>query len=498
MSRIWKVLLRAVEWLAIILATVVLVRAFDARRLPDLKIWHRVVPQKELQAAELNDRLSLADYLAREAEVFREVQERVVQQVPPLDRTKGNRYFADSPLNPSRFATDWNRTFEMVPQETRGGALLIHGVTDGPYSMRRIAELLRHNGIYSLCLRLPGHGTVPGALTRARWEDWLAATKVGARLVREKIGKGKPLSLFGYSAGGALACEYSLEALSNKTLPAADRIVLLSPMVGIVPFPALAKVVSLLAFVPSFEKSRWIDVLPEYNPFKYNSFPVHAVRQTLALTSQLQAEVQKAADTGSIGQLPPILAFQSLTDATVSTPAVIDKLYDKLAANGSELVLFDQNRTTTYAPFLKPPEVDLVSRVSADGSRRYRLTVVTNARPDTSDVVARSYPPAGGPQQQEPLGLSWPPQVYSLSHIAMPFAPDDALYGLAPDMTVDYGVRLGLLAPRGEGSVLSVPIQDFLRLKSNPFFPYVERRMTEWVGTGHGTPNPVASDSPLR
>jgi alpha-beta hydrolase superfamily lysophospholipase len=481
MRKLWKVLRRAVEWLAIILVTVVLVRAFEARRLPDLKLWHRVVPQKELLAAELNERLTLADYIAREAEVFREVQERVVMQVSPEDRTKGNRYFADSPINPSHFKTDWNRTFEMAPQEIRGGALLIHGVTDGPYSMRRIAELLRDNGIYALCLRLPGHGTVPGALTRVRWEDWLAATKVGARLVRARIGNGKPLFLFGYSGGAALAVQYSLEALSNTTLPAANRIVLLSPMVGIVPFPAVAKVVSLLAFVPSFEKSRWIDVLPEYNPFKYNSFPVNAARQTIDMTGLLQSDVQKAADAGSIGKLPPILAFQSLADATVSTPAVVDKLYDKLAANGSELVLFDQNRTTTYTPFLKPPEIDLISRVSAAGSRRYRFTVITNARPDTSDVVERTYPPAGGQPQEQPLRPSWPLQVFSLSHIALPFPPDDPLYGIAPDTTLDYGVRLGVIAPRGEGSVLTVPIEDFMRLKSNPFFPYVERRIREWV-----------------
>jgi alpha-beta hydrolase superfamily lysophospholipase len=482
MTRVGKALLRTVEWLGVILVTVLLVRAFDARRLPDLKSWHRVVPQKDLLAAELNDRLTLADYIAREAEVFREVQERVVLRIPPEDRTKGNRYFADSPVNPSRFTPDWNRTFEMVPPEIRGGALLIHGVTDGPYSMRRMAELLRDKGFYVLCPRLPGHGTVPGALTRARWEDWLAATKVGARLVRAKIGKGKPFMLFGYSGGGALAVLYSLEALSHTTLPAADRIVLLSPMVGIVPFPAVAKVVSLLAFVPSFEKSRWIDVLPEYNPYKYNSFPVYAARQTIDLTSLLQAKVQEAADSGRIGQLPPILAFQSLADSTVSTPAVVDRLYDRLSANGSELVLFDQNRTNTYRPFLKPPDDDLIRRVSAAGSRRYRFTLITNATPDTSDVVARSYPPAGGQPREEALGLAWPPQVFSLSHIAVPFSPDDPLYGLAPDRTVDYGVRLGVIAPRGESSGLAVPIEGFMRLKSNPFFPYVERRIREWVG----------------
>lgn len=482
MRKLWKVLRRAVEWLAIILVTVILIRAFDARRLPELKPWHRVVPQKELSAAELNDRFTLADYLAREAEVFREVEERVVLRVPPEDRTKANRYFADSPINPAHLATDWNRTFEMVPREIRGGALLIHGLTDGPYSMRRTAELLRDNGIYVLCLRMPGHGTVPGALTRARWEDWLAAAKVGAKLVRERIGKGKPFTLVGYSNGGALAVLYSLEALKGTSLPAAERIVLLSPMVGIVPFPALAKAVSLLAFVPYFEKSRWLDVVPEYNPFKYNSFPVNAARQTLHLTSLLQAEIQKAADAGSIGKLPPILAFQSLEDSTVSTSAIVYELYEKLAANGSELVLFDQNRSNTLRPFLKSPEDALIGRISEAASRRYRFTLITNARPDVSDVVARSYPPAGGEGREEPLGLAWPPQVFSLSHIALPFPPDDPLLGIAPDLTVDYPLRLGLVAPRGEGSVLTVPIEDFMRLKSNPFFPYVERRIREWIG----------------
>lgn len=479
-----RVVRRSVEWLAIILVTVALVRAFDARRLPDLKPWHRVVPQRELTAVELTERFTLADYLAREAEVFDEVKRRIDPQVPPEDRTAGNRYFTDSPIHPGHFQTNWNRTYELLPDVTKGGALLVHGLTDAPYSMRRVAELLRDRGIYALCLRMPGHGTVPAALTKARWEDWLAAVKVGARHVRGKIGEGKPLYLVGYSSGGALVVQYSLEALASMSLPVPDKLVLLSPMVGVLPFAGFARTVSALAFVPAFEKSRWLEVLPEYNPFKYNSFPVHAARQTLGLTSLLQTELRKAADAGRIGRLPPILSFQSLADATVLPGAVAEKLFDRLADNGSELVLFDINRVNYLKPFWKSTQEDLILREAAARGRRYRFTLVTNARPETLEVVERSFEKGGGPPSERPLGLSWPSQVFSLSHVALPFAPDDPLFGLAPDLREDYGIRIGLIAPRGERSVLSAPMETFTRLTSNPFFPYVERRIAEWIGGG--------------
>ena len=41
-----------------------------------------------------------------------------------------------------------------------------------------------------------------------------------------------------------------------------------------------------------------------------------------------------------LAQLPPVLAFQSVMDSTVSTRAVVSGLFDQLPANGSELVVF--------------------------------------------------------------------------------------------------------------------------------------------------------------
>ena len=38
------------------------------------------------------------------------------------------------------------------------GVLLIHGLTDSPYSLRRVGQILYERGFYVLGLRLPGHG----------------------------------------------------------------------------------------------------------------------------------------------------------------------------------------------------------------------------------------------------------------------------------------------------------------------------------------------------
>ena len=78
-----------------------------------------------------------------------------------------------------------------------------------------------------------------------------------------------------------------------------------------------------------------------------------------------------------------------------------------------------------------------------------------------------------------PLGLSYPADAYSLSHIALPFPTTDGLYGAKPDPSENFGVRLGTVVPRGERNVLIVSLDSLMRLSSNPFFPYLARRIEE-------------------
>ena len=479
MKKLFKWIFRIAAGTVLVVATIILLRAFDARNKPNLKPWHGTL-SAEFRAKDLTDKSTLADYLKIEEAVFAQMEREVIAKVDPTDRY--NRYAPDGLVNPLRFAKNWNHTYELVPEgEIRGGVLLMHGLTDSPYSVRAEAELYARSGFYALSLRVPGHGTIPGALTVAKWEDWRAAARLGARHVRGRVEAPLPFHVVGYSNGGALAVQYALDSLGDPSLPKPDRVVVMSPMIGVTRFSGaaavIAKMVTAVGAIPYFAKSRWMDVQPEYNPFKYNSFPAFAGQQTVEITRDIQASIEREAASGRIQSLPPILAFASLVDSTVDTWATVDALFGRLEDNGSELVLFDVNRSALAMGFLKDNFDARLAALIAKPGRHYRLSLVTNAHAGAPDAVARTLASGSTEIMETPLGLAWPPQIISLSHLAVPFRPDDPLFGIAPDLTVDYGVRLGLMAPRGERGVLAVPMDQWMRLNCNPFYDYMDGRI---------------------
>jgi alpha-beta hydrolase superfamily lysophospholipase len=481
MKTLFKWVLGAIDIALIAVITIVFVRAFDARNKPPLEPWHGTLVS-EVRAKDLPSTATLADYLRMEDALFAEMQRKAVLPEPDDARERLNRYAAEGAVNPLRFAKNWNRTYEMVPDgEIRGGVLLMHGLTDSPYSVRAAAEVYAREGFYALALRMPGHGTIPGALTEARWEDWRAAARLGARAVRARIGPKLPFHVVGYSNGGALAVQYALDALDDTALPRADRVVLMSPMIGVTQFAraatAIAKLVNAVGTIPYFAQSKWMDIQPEYNPFKYNSFPAFAGQQTTEITREIQSEIEREANLGRIKALPPILAFTSLVDSTVETWSTIDALFGRLQDNGSALVLYDVNRSAVALGLLESSFDDRLAALLRSPDRKYRLSLVTNAHAGSPEVVVKDLPAGSTTATEEVPGLAWPPQIFSLSHLAVPFRPDDPLFGIVPDLSQDYGVRLGLLAPRGERGVLTVPIDQLMRLNCNPFFPYQEARI---------------------
>jgi alpha-beta hydrolase superfamily lysophospholipase len=485
MKRLFKWIFGAIDVALIAVLTIVFVRAFDARNKPPLEPWHGRLAS-EVRAQDLGPTATLADYIRMEDALFAEMQRKAIVSEPNNVRTRFNRYAAEGAVNPLRFSKNWNRTYEMIPEgEIRGGVLLLHGLTDSPYSVRAEAEIYAREGFYALALRMPGHGTIPGALTEARWEDWRAAARLGARAVRARIGPTLPFHIVGYSNGGALAVQYALDALGDTALPRANQVVLMSPMIGVTRFAvaatAIAKLVNAVGAIPYFAQSRWMDIQPEYNPFKYNSFPAFAGQQTTEITREIQSEIEREANTGRIKALPPILAFTSLVDSTVETWSTIDALFGRLQDNGSALVLYDVNRSAVALGFLEQGFDDRLAALLQSADRKYRLSLVTNARAGAPEVVVKDLPAGSTTATDVDPGLAWPPQIFSLSHLAVPFRPDDPLYGIAPDMATDYGLRLGLLAPRGERGVLTVPIDQLMRLNCNPFFPYQEARIREAI-----------------
>lgn len=480
-ARLFTWIRRGVVVVGVVIATLLGGRAFDAWRSPPLKPWHTVVPH-EMSRDEMA-KASWSDYLTAEQRVFDEVRTKVTDKLPPPERTELNRFYAGSRVYPDRFTTNWNRSTILEPvSPPRGAAVFLHGLTDAPYSLRHIAQRYRDAGFVSVLIRMPGHGATPGGLTDAEWEDWLAATHLAVREAHRRTGPGKPLHMVGYSNGGALALMYAMDAVDDPALPRPDRVMLLSPMVGVTAFARFAGLAGLPAIFPAFAKSAWMGVQPEFNPFKFNSFPVNAARQSHLLTRALQDRLQDHARNNRWDGMPPVLTFQSVVDSTVSTQAVTDALYALLPANGSELVLFDINRSPHFAPLLQPGLAALPARAEPGYPRRFRLNFVTST--DAGAAVARITDAGAAAERTEPLGLSWPRDVFSLSHVALPFPLDDGLYGLNPAPTDDFGLTLGALAIRGERGALVIGLGANLRMSSNPFYPYVIGRIMEGVDDG--------------
>jgi alpha-beta hydrolase superfamily lysophospholipase len=275
--------------------------------------------------------------------------------------------------------------------------------------------------------------------------------------------------------------KYTLDAINDGASARPDRLVLLSPMIGVTRFARFAGLAGWPAVFPAFVKAAWLSILPEYNPFKYNSFPVNAGRQSFRLVSALQDEINAAVRSGRIADMPPVLTFQSAIDFTVSTSAVVTALYGQLPANGSELVLFDVNRAATVGILFRKRAKESVQSLLPPAPRKYRASVIGNAAPGDPAAVERAVAAGSTDETVTPLGMDYPRDVFSMSHIAMPFPPSDSLYGAVPEPAGEFGISLGDIATRGETGALVVGLDTLLRNSSNPFYSYIERRIGEAI-----------------
>jgi alpha-beta hydrolase superfamily lysophospholipase len=477
-------MIRVLKWGAAAVASLLILilawRVVDALREPQLALWHTFVPHEA--AADEIARLDWAGYVGFEKTLFDEVRAEVTDKLEPEDRVGSNRYFSGSPIYPGRFAQDWNRSYVMAPAGAPVGAVvLLHGLTDSPYSLRHVARRYVQDGFVALAIRLPGHGTVPSGLSTVEWEQWMAATHLAVREARRLAPAPAPLHVVGFSNGGALAMKAALDALDDPALAKPERIVLFAPMIGITAMARFAGIFGWPAFLPTLDKAAWLGIVPEFNPFKYNSFPVNGARQSSLVARRLQAQIDRHATAGSLKDLPPVLTFQSVVDFTVSTRAIVTALYAKLPANGSELVLFDLNRNAKFGPLLRGDADTVLARLLPEAPRNFRTTVVTNVARNSDQVLARTVEAGSTAETVRELGLAFPPGVFSLSHLALPFPLDDPLYGLQPDTSEDYGANLGAMAARGERGLLVVSIDSLARMSSNPFFAFVMERLDDAI-----------------
>ncbi|MFQ5993452.1 MAG: alpha/beta hydrolase [Acidiferrobacterales bacterium] len=446
---------------------------------PPLQLWHTEALTAEFTAERADEIRTFDNYKRLEQTLFAQLDEEIYARTETGAAFALARYSAGSAADPQRRKPNWNRSFELPANTAAGGVLLLHGMSDSPYSLRALGEALNQRDYWVIGLRLPGHGTAPSGLTTISWEDMAIVVQLGIEHLSAKVRPG-PIHIIGYSTGAPLALNYALGVLEGTAVPVPASLVLISPAIAITPAAVLATWKVRLAALPGLEKFAWTAILPEFDPYKYNSFTSNAGVQVHRLTRSVAKRIEARAASSPIKNFPPTLVFLSTVDATVSTDAVVDNLLEHLAPGHHELVLFDINRSSVASTVLVSDPGPLTARLMANDALPFALTLITNENTESTTVVSRRKAPLSAQASTEPLNVAWPRGVISLSHVALPFPPDDPLYGQGPPKNTET-IFLGQIAIQGERGLLQFSSDWLLRLRHNPFYDFLETRVLEWV-----------------
>ncbi len=272
-----------------------------------------------------------------------------------------------------------NLPFELRPNPTtfpvaadgryHQGIILIHGLSDSPYLMKTLGEHFQSRGFLVRAILLPGHGTRPGDLTQVTEEDWRRALEYVGKETSRQV---EHLYLAGFSTGGALAVEYALEHPDSLT-----ALCLFAPCLQ-VKSPA-ARWAGLLSLFKT-----WLDIYDDRDYAKYESFPVNAAVQIVALTDRIKELTKLHPERLAL----PVFLALSGEDETVDSAFTVDFFQKQLTNPTSRLLLYSGERNP---PLFTDP----------------RITVVGSFLPGR--------------------------KILSLSHLALTIPPDNPHYGSQGD-----------------------------------------------------------------
>jgi esterase/lipase len=278
--------------------------------------------------------LPFADYVALSRDMLRKAHSALGDS--DLEKiVDGNAPFELKP--PAGFPSGQNRTYQR-------GVLLTHGLSDSPYFMRHLAAFFQQNGFRVMAILLPGHGTQPGDLLDIKWQEWARAVAYGADRLAEEADE---VFLAGYSAGATLSVYQSLR---DKRV---HGLFLFSPAFQVSPRAAFASLHKSYSWL--IPPGKWLDIKPDHDIYKYESFPKNAASQIYALTRKLESQLrQHALDI-------PVFAAASEDDMTVNASATIE-FFTRAHHPSSKLVLFTTD-PAKHLPGVPAEKLELVNSV---------------------------------------------------------------------------------------------------------------------------------------
>jgi len=228
--------------------------------------------------------------------------------------------------------------------------------------MTYLGAIFRECDFRVLSILLPGHGTQPGDLLEVRWQEWAHEVAYG---IEQLAAETEEIFLAGFSAGGALSVYHSVVDARVK------GIFLFSPALSISRKAALANLHKLYSWmIPS---ARWLDIKPDIDIYKYESFPKNAAAQMYRLTRKV--DMLLADKPVAI----PVFVAASADDTTVDVSSTIRLICGgKHALN--RMILYVSDSETSHA----------MVRIAAGCNQDHKFEFVNCVLPDQR-IVSSSH-----------------------------------------------------------------------------------------------------------
>lgn len=193
-----------------------------------------------------------------------------------------------APLIPG--ADPWSHA---AADPTAPGALVLHGFTGNPGSMRGLAEAFAAAGFHVEMPLLPGHGTAIEDMLPTRWDDWAGEAEAAYQRLRERAGA---VVVAGLSMGGALTLRLGADH------PEISGLVCINPATQPQAPEVVAVLEQLLADGTEVMPGIGSDIAdPEAHESAYEGTPVRA------LLSLVLDGLGPLADTYAAGRMPLLL-----------------------------------------------------------------------------------------------------------------------------------------------------------------------------------------------
>ncbi len=243
------------------------------------------------KAAPINEYTSFAEYVDKTEQMLR-----------------ANRYFLTENKEQEIQA---NLPFEVRPK-TNGpihkGVLLVHGLSDSPFSFVDIAKALADNGFLVRTVLLPGHGTRPADLLGIDQDDWKNLVAKQMALLKQDV---ENVYVGGFSTGANLAYSYAVQD------PAIKGLMLFSP--GFKSDEPLLFMTPFLASITDWLRETNPDGLTNYA--RYSTAPVNALAQYYTTSIDALDALEKRPFTR------PVFMVLSEHDSVLDTK-YLKKLFD--------------------------------------------------------------------------------------------------------------------------------------------------------------------------